>query len=120
MFERFTDRAIHVIMVAADEARKSGHNLCGTEHILLGLAKERSGLTRYLLESAGFNLKKCEAELEQTIGTGSDFPVVYGPFAPIFWYLNRLRPMPLSSNTVRLMQATIREADSIGVESIQP
>ncbi|KAI3953128.1 hypothetical protein MKW98_020323 [Papaver atlanticum] len=71
MFERFTDKAIKVIMEAQDEARKLGHDKVGTEQILLGLISEATGIASKVLKSMGVNLKVARIEVEKLIGRGT-------------------------------------------------
>ena len=69
MFERFTEKAIKVIMLAQEEARRLGHNFVGTEQILLGLIGEGTGVAAKVLKSLGVNLKDSRIEVEKIIGS---------------------------------------------------
>jgi len=82
MFERFTEKAIKVIMLAQEEARRLGHNFVGTEQILLGLIGENTGAGSKVLKSMGVNLKDARIEVENFIGRGSGFVAVEIPFTP--------------------------------------
>ena len=76
MFERFTEKAIKVIMLAQEEARRLGHNFVGTEQVLLGLIGEGTGVASKTLKSMGITLKDARAEVEKIIGRGSGFVAV--------------------------------------------
>ena len=82
MFERFTEKAIKVIMLAQEEARRLGHNFVGTEQILLGLIGENTGIGPKVLKAMGVNLKDARVEVEKIIGRGSGFVAVEIPFTP--------------------------------------
>ncbi|OAY63351.1 Chaperone protein ClpC1, chloroplastic [Ananas comosus] len=82
MFERFTEKAIKVIMLAQEEARRLGHNFVGTEQLLLGLIGEGTGIAAKVLKSMGINLKDARVEVEKAIGRGSGFVAVEIPFTP--------------------------------------
>ena len=82
MFERFTEKAIKVIMLAQEEARRLGHNFVGTEQVLLGLIGEGTGVAAKTLKSMGVTLKDARAEVEKIIGRGSGFVAVEIPFTP--------------------------------------
>src|SRR5271170_3996718 len=82
MFERFTEKAIKVIMLAQEEARRLGHNFVGTEQILLGLIREGRGVASRRLSAAGVNLQAARIEVEKIIGRGSGFVAVEIPFTP--------------------------------------
>lgn len=82
MFERFTEKAIKVIMLAQEEARRLGHNFVGTEQILLGLIGEGTGIAAQVLKSMNVNLKDARIEVEKIIVRGSGFVAVEIPFTP--------------------------------------
>ena len=82
MFERFTEKAIKVIMLAQEEARRLGHNFVGTEQVLLGLIGEGTGIAAKTLKSMGVTLKDARVEVEKIIGRGSGFVAVEIPFTP--------------------------------------
>ncbi|CAH8295366.1 unnamed protein product [Eruca vesicaria subsp. sativa] len=83
IFERFTEKAIKVIMLSQDEARRLGHNFMGTEQILLGLIGEGTGIAAVVLRSMGINLKDTRVEVEKIVGRGSGFVPVEIPFTPL-------------------------------------
>ena len=82
MFERFTDRARRVIVLAQEEARSFNHNYIGTEHILLGLIQEGECVAAKALESMGISLEAVRQEVEEIIGRGSQPHVGHIPFTP--------------------------------------
>ena len=82
MFERFTEKAIKVIMLAQEEARRLGHNFVGTEQVLLGLIGEGTGVAAKTLKAMGVTLKDARVEVEKIIGRGSGFVAVEIPFTP--------------------------------------
>lgn len=100
MFERFTEKAIKVIMLAQEEARRLGHNFVGTEQILLGLIGEGTGIAAKVLKSMGVNLKEARVEVEKIIGRGSGFVAVEIPFTP---------------RAKRVLELSLEEARQLGV-----
>ena len=82
MFERFTDRARRVIVLAQDEAKLLNHNFIGTEHILLGLIHEGEGVAAKALESLGIALEAVRDQVEEIIGQGQQVPTGHIPFTP--------------------------------------
>lgn len=98
MFERFTEKAIKVIMLAQEEARRLGHNFVGTEQILLGLIGEGTGIAAKVLKSLGISLKDARTEVEKIIGRGSGFVAVEIPFTP-----RAKRVLELSLKEARLL-----------------
>ena len=82
MFERFTDRARRVVVLAQEEARLLNHNYIGTEHILLGLIHEGEGVAAQALESLGISLEAVRSQVEEIIGQGSSSPSGHIPFTP--------------------------------------
>ena len=82
MFERFTDRARRVVVLAQEEARLLNHNYIGTEHILLGLIHEGEGVAAKALESLGISLDKVRQQVEEIIGAGQSPPSGHIPFTP--------------------------------------
>ena len=82
MFERFTDRARRVVVLAQEEALGLNHNYIGTEHILLGLIREREGVAAKALESLGISLEAVRAQVEEIIGQGQSAPTGHIPFTP--------------------------------------
>src|SRR6476661_1863885 len=82
MFERFTDRARRVVVLAQEEARLLNHNYIGTEHILLGLIHEGEGVAAKALESLEISLEAVRAQVEEIIGHGHAAPTGHIPFTP--------------------------------------
>jgi len=82
MFERFTDRARRVVVLAQEEARLLNHNYIGTEHILLGLIHEGEGVAAKALESLGISLEAVRNQVEEIIGQGGTSPSGHIPFTP--------------------------------------
>ncbi len=82
MFERFTDRARRVVVLAQEEARLLNHNYIGTEHILLGLIHEGEGVAAKALESLGISLESVRGQVEEIIGQGGSSPSGHIPFTP--------------------------------------
>ncbi|XWS47754.1 hypothetical protein CRYUN_Cryun13aG0011800 [Craigia yunnanensis] len=100
MLERFTEKAIKVIMLAQEEARRLGHNFVGTEQILLGLIGEGTGIAAKVLKSMGINLKDARVEVEKIIGRGSGFVAVEIPFTP---------------RAKRVLELSLEEARQLGI-----
>jgi ATP-dependent Clp protease ATP-binding subunit ClpC len=103
MFERFTEKAIKVIMLAQEEARRLGHNFVGTEQILLGLIGEGTGIAAKVLKSMGINLKDARVEVEKIIGRGNGFVAVEIPFTP---------------RAKRVLELSLEEARQLGMSCI--
>ena len=82
MFERFTDRARRVVVLAQEEARLLNHNYIGTEHILLGLIHEGEGVAAKALESLDISLEAVRAQVQEIIGQGQQAPSGHIPFTP--------------------------------------
>jgi ATP-dependent Clp protease ATP-binding subunit ClpC len=82
VFERFTDRARRVVVLAQEEARLLNHNYIGTEHILLGLIHEGEGVAAKALESLGISLEAVRSQVEEIIGQGGSSPSGHIPFTP--------------------------------------
>ncbi len=82
MFERFTDRARRVVVLAQEEARMLNHNYIGTEHILLGLIHEGEGVAAKALESLGISLDAVREQVQEIIGQGQNAPSGHIPFTP--------------------------------------
>ena len=82
MFERFTDRARRVVVLAQEEARLLSHHYIGTEHILLGLLHEGEGLAYRALDEVGIGLEVARAEVETVVGPGKSEPSGHIPFTP--------------------------------------
>jgi ATP-dependent Clp protease ATP-binding subunit ClpA len=99
MFERFTDRARRVIVLAQEEARMLNHNYIGTEHILLGLLHEGEGVAAKALESLEISLDAVRQQVEQIIGQGQHAPSGHIPFTP---------------RAKKVLELTRREAERLG------
>lgn len=125
MFERFTEKAIKVIMLAQEEARRLGHNFVGTEQVLLGLIGEGSGVAAKTLKSMGVTLKDARAAVEEIIGRGAGFVAVEIPFTP-----RAKRVLELSWDEARqlghnyigtehLLLGLIREGDGVAARVLE-
>src|SRR5438552_14296347 len=82
VFERFTDRARRVLVLAQEEARLLNHNFIGTEHILLGLIHEGEGVAAKALEQLGISLEAVREKVEETLGPAGSSPTGSPPFTP--------------------------------------
>jgi ATP-dependent Clp protease ATP-binding subunit ClpC len=82
MFERYTEKAIKVIMLSQEESRRLGHNFVGTEQILIGLIGQGTGIAAKVLRSMGVNLKDARIEVEKIVRRGSGFVALEIPFTP--------------------------------------
>lgn len=82
MFQRFSDSARRVVVLAQEEARKLNHNYIGTEHLLLGLIQEGEGIAAKALESFQINLESVRGQVVEVIGRGSSAPSGHIPFTP--------------------------------------
>src|SRR5215469_17972844 len=82
MFERFTDRARGVVVLAEEEARMLNHSWIGTEHLLLGLIREGDGVAAGALESLGISLQAVRQQVEEIVGQGQHVPSEDIPFTP--------------------------------------
>ena len=83
MFERFTERARKVIILAREEAIRLGHNFVGTEHLLLGLIREGDGLAVAILKKLNVSISALKAEIEKVVAVGTEFsPAGEIPFTP--------------------------------------
>ena len=108
MFERFTDRARRVLVLAQEEARLLNHNFIGTEHILLGLIHEQEGVAARALTELGISLEAVRGQVEEIIGQGQRAPTGHIPFTP---------------RAKKVLELSLREAinlkdDHIGTEHI--
>ena len=108
MFERFTDRARRVVVLAQDEARRLNHDYIGTEHLLLGLVQEGEGVAAQALEALGIGLDAVRHQVEEIVGRGKDTPGGHIPFTP---------------RAKKVLELSLREAlqlghDYIGTEHI--
>ena len=99
MFERFTQRARRVVVLAQEEARLLNHNYIGTEHILLGLIREGEGVAAKALESLGISLDAVRQQVERIIGQGQQAPSGHIPFTP---------------RAKKVLELSLREAQQLG------
>ncbi|PPT07400.1 Negative regulator of genetic competence clcC/mecB [Geitlerinema sp. FC II] len=105
MFEHFTDKAIRVVMLAQEEARRLKHNMVGTEQILLGLVGEGSSIAAEVLNKFGVSRENARQEVEQLIGRGSGFASAEIPFTP---------------KAKRVFEYAVEEARQLGHNYIAP
>jgi len=99
MFERFTDRARRVVVLAQEEALRLNHNYIGTEHVLLGLLREEEGVAARALVSLGISLDEVRLRVEEIIGRGQDPPSGHVPFTP---------------RSKKVLELSLREALTLG------
>jgi ATP-dependent Clp protease ATP-binding subunit ClpA len=99
MFERFTDRARRVVVLAQEEARLLNHNYVGTEHLLLGLIHEGQGEAAKALELLGIRLEAVRAQVEEIVGRGQMAPTAHIPFTP---------------RAKKVLELSLREAKQLG------
>ncbi|MEX2587143.1 MAG: ATP-dependent Clp protease ATP-binding subunit, partial [Actinomycetota bacterium] len=125
MFERFTDRARRVVVLAQEEARLLNHNYIGTEHILLGLISEGEGVAAKALESLGVSLESVRSQVEEIIGTGSASPQGHIPFTPRakkVLELSLREALQLGHNyigTEHILLGLIREGEGVAAQVLQ-
>jgi ATP-dependent Clp protease ATP-binding subunit ClpC len=125
VFERFTDRARRVVVLAQSEARLLNHNYIGTEHILLGLLHEGEGLAAQALEKLDVPLEKVRQQVEEIIGKGLEPPTGHIPFTPRAKKVLELalrEALQLGHNyigTEHLLLGLIREGDGVGAQVLQ-
>jgi ATP-dependent Clp protease ATP-binding subunit ClpC len=103
VFERFTERARQVVVLAQDEARALKHNYIGTEHILLGLLREEQGLAARVLESLDVTVEDVRAQVALVVGEGDEAPTDQLPFTP---------------RATKVLELALREALSLGHDYI--
>lgn len=122
MFERFTDRARRVVVLAQEEARNLNHNYIGTEHILLGLIHEGEGVAAQALEAMGISLESVREQVEEIIGQGTEAPSGHIPFTPrakkVLEYSLR-EALQLGHNyigTEHILLGLIREGDGVAAQ----
>jgi ATP-dependent Clp protease ATP-binding subunit ClpC len=122
MFERFTDRARGVVVLAEEEARMLNHNWIGTEHILLGLIREDNGVAAKTLESRGISLQAVRQEVEEIIGQGEQVPSEGIPFTPRakkVFELSLREALQLRQHCVgpeHILLGLIREGDGVATQ----
>jgi ATP-dependent Clp protease ATP-binding subunit ClpC len=103
VFERFTERARQVVVLAQDEARSLNHNYIGTEHLLLGLLREEEGLAARVLTSLGVDVEDVRADVARIIGVGDEIATGQIPFTP---------------GAKKVLELSMREAVSLGHQYI--
>ena len=103
MFERFTERARQVVVLAQDEARALKHDYIGTEHLLLGLLREEHGAGGRVLEALGVKVEEVRSQVVRIVGEGDDVPTGQIPFTP---------------QAKKVLELSLREALSLGSNSI--
>src|SRR2546429_2898665 len=119
MFERFTERARRVIILAQEEAKRLNHSAVGTEHILLGIVREGEGVASKVLESLNISPERVRAEIESAIGRGERTPheeVTFTPRAKKVLELALDEARRLGHNyigTEQLLLGLIREGDGV-------
>ncbi|XP_019160510.1 PREDICTED: ATP-dependent Clp protease ATP-binding subunit ClpA homolog CD4A, chloroplastic-like isoform X2 [Ipomoea nil] len=118
MFERFTEKAIKVIMLAQEEARRLGHNHVGTEQILLGLIAEGTGIPAKVLKSTGINLKDARVEVEKITGRGSGFVAIEIPFTPRAKHVLELS-LEESRQLEHLLLGLLREGEGVAARVLE-
>jgi Clp amino terminal domain, pathogenicity island component len=122
MFERFTDRARRVVVLAQEEARHLDHNYIGTEHILLGLIHEGEGVAARSLEALGISLEAVRTQVVEIVGHGSDAPGGHIPFTPRakkVLELSLREALGLSHNyigTEHILLGLIREGEGVAAQ----
>jgi ATP-dependent Clp protease ATP-binding subunit ClpA len=126
MFERFTNHARHVVVLAQDEARQLHHNYIGTEHLLLGLLREQDGLAFRALERFGMSLDGTRDEVKAIVGTGKkgvrSGHIPFTPRAKKTLELALREALQLHHNfigTEHILLAVIREGDGIGAQILK-
>jgi ATP-dependent Clp protease ATP-binding subunit ClpC len=125
MFERFTDRARRVVVLAQEEARMLNHNYIGTEHILLGLIHEGEGVAAKALESLGISLEAVRQQVEEIIGQGTSAPTGHIPFTPRakkVLELSLREALQLGHNyigTEHILLGLIREGEGVAAQVLQ-
>jgi len=121
MFERFTDRARRVVVLAQEESRMLNHNYIGTEHILLGLIHEGEGIAAQALESLGISLEAVRRQVVDRVGEGKEAPTGHIPFtsrAKKVLELSLREALQLGHNyigTEHLLLGLIREGDGVAL-----
>jgi len=125
MFERFTDRARRVVVLAQEEARLLNHNYIGTEHILLGLIHEGQGVAAKALESLGISLETVRSQVEEIIGQGQAAPTGHIPFTPRakkVLELSLREALQLGHNyigTEHMLLGVIREGEGVAAQVLE-
>ena len=125
MFERFTDRARRVVVLAQENARLLNHNYIGTEHLLLGLIQEGEGVAARGLMSLGIRLESVRSEVEETLGQGRRMPsghISFTPRAKKVLELSLREALQLGHNyigTGHILLGLVREGDGVAVQVLE-
>jgi ATP-dependent Clp protease ATP-binding subunit ClpC len=125
MFERFTESARRVVVLAQEEARMLDHNYIGTEHILLGLIHEGDGVAARVIESKGLTLEAAREQVEAMIGRGSAAPTGHIPFTPrakkvLELSLREALELNMSYiGTEHILLGLIREGHGVGAQILE-
>jgi ATP-dependent Clp protease ATP-binding subunit ClpC len=125
VFERFTDRARRVVVLAQEEARMLDHNYIGTEHILLGLIHEGEGVAFKALESLGISLADVRGDIDEIIGRGQAAPTGHIPFTPRakkVLELSLREALQLGHNyigTEHILLGLVREGEGVAAQVLQ-
>ena len=125
MFERFTDRARRVVVLAQEEARLLNHNYIGTEHILLGLIHESEGIAARALTALDISLEAVRGEVTEIVGQGQSAPTGHIPFTPRakkVLELSLREALQFGHNyigTEHILLGLIREGEGVGAEVLQ-
>src|SRR5215469_3006157 len=125
MFERFTDRARRVVVLAQEESHLLSHNYIGTEHLLLGLLAEQDGIAARALESLNVTLDAAREQVEEIIGPGEQTPQGHIPFTPRakkILELSLREALIMRSeviDTEHLLLGLIDEGDGVGAQILE-
>jgi hypothetical protein len=125
MFERFTDRARRVVVLAQEEARHLNHDHIGTEHILLGLIHEKEGVAAIALTELGVSLEAARAQVVELVGRGDESPTSHIPFTPRakkVLELSLREALALSHNyigTEHILLGLIREGEGVAAQVLE-
>ena len=125
LFERFTDRARRVVVLAQEEARLLNHSYIGTEHILLGLIHEGEGVAAKALDSLSISLDAVRAQVEEIIGQGGSSPSGHIPFTPRakkVLELSLREALQLGHNyigTEHILLGLLREGEGVATQVLQ-
>ena len=125
MFERFTDRARRVVVLAQEESQRLSHNYIGSEHLLLGLLAEREGVAARALESLNVTLTAAREQVEEIIGPGQQTPRGHIPFTPRAKKVLELalrEALTMGSeviDTEHLLLGLLDEGDGVGAQILQ-
>jgi ATP-dependent Clp protease ATP-binding subunit ClpA len=125
VFERFTDRARRVVVLAQEEARMLNHNYIGTEHLLLGLIHEGEGIAAQALEGLGISLADARRDVEEIIGQGQAAPTGHIPFTPRakkVLELSLREALQLGHNyigTEHILLGLVREGEGVAAQVLQ-